>query len=875
MTEGSSVREHGIKMLSLVEKLEDLQAGLDNNTYINVILQSLPPSYDPFVVNYNMNGLENSINELINMLVQYEATTKKSESLVLVGEASTSKAKGKGARHWKMKKGKAKAGASALSAPVAPVGMGKGKGKVVPSQTRQMMFVYIAGKRAIGRGSAPSSSPVQVLERSKKLSRDEVVLKLGDGKAVAAEAVGIVHLVVSDQVRIELKDCYYVPGMIKNIIFISLLDNYDLIMTAQNKCKMDNQENAQIWHARLGHIFQNRIKRLVDSKTLEIDDLDHLPACESCLKGKMTTRPFMGQSTLASGLLDLIDLDVCGPLNTQARGGFFYFITFTDDHSRYGYVYLMSGEFLDYLKENGILSQWTPPGTPQLNGVSERRNRTLLDIVRSMMSFTELPLSFWGYALETAAKLLNMAPSKTVAQTSYQIWHGKPASYKYLRVWGSPAYVKRLVGDKLDPRSSLCRFVGYPKETAGYYFYDPSEQKVFVSQNAVFLGKGFSADTRREELLLKESNQPEYPSNLRGMDFWVLTGQLDNDPKTYGEAISDIDSEKWIEAIKSEMDSMSSIREVTTFKARLVAKGYTQRPGVDFEETYSPVAMAKSIRIMLAIAAWYDYEIWQMDVKMTFLNGLKQASRSWNIHFDEVIWGYDFIKNDFDPCVYKKDLGEASYILGIKIIRDRFKRMLGMTQTLYVEKVLKRFKMKNSKRGFFPVKHGVKLSKKQSPKTDEELRKLFDISYASAVGSIQTKDMFLVYDGGELILEGYSDASFQFDEDDAKSKSGFVFKPNGGVVAWKSFKHDTTADSTTEVEYIAASEAAKEAVWMKNYFQELGVVPSIAEPVVIFCDNNGTIAQAKEPRSHHKSKHILRYYHLLREIVGRGDVRMD
>ncbi|KAL0292754.1 UNVERIFIED_CONTAM: hypothetical protein Sradi_6976100 [Sesamum radiatum] len=76
MTEGSSVREHGIKMLSLVEKLEDLQAGLDNDTYIDMILQLLPPSYDPFVVNYNMNGLEKSINELINMLVQYEATTK-------------------------------------------------------------------------------------------------------------------------------------------------------------------------------------------------------------------------------------------------------------------------------------------------------------------------------------------------------------------------------------------------------------------------------------------------------------------------------------------------------------------------------------------------------------------------------------------------------------------------------------------------------------------------------------------------------------------------------------------------------------------------------------------------------------------------------
>ncbi|KAL0336650.1 UNVERIFIED_CONTAM: Retrovirus-related Pol polyprotein from transposon TNT 1-94 [Sesamum radiatum] len=78
-----------------------------------------------------------------------------------------------------------------------------------------------------------------------------------------------------------------------------------------------------------------------------------------------------------------------------------------------------------------------------------------------------------------------------------------------------------------------------------------------------------------------------------------------------------------------------------------------------------------------------------------------------------------------------------------------------------------------------------------------------------------------------------------------------------------------------EAEYIAASKAAKKVVWMKNYIQELGVVPSIAEPVVIFYSNNGAIAQAKEPRSHHRSKQFLRHYHLLREMVSRGDIRMD
>ncbi|KAL0449084.1 UNVERIFIED_CONTAM: hypothetical protein Slati_1464800 [Sesamum latifolium] len=135
MAEESSVQSHGVKMLSLVEKLEDLKAGLENDTYIDVILQSLPPSYDPFIVNYNMNELEKSIHELINMLVQYEATTHKCEPAVLVGEASTSEAKGKRAGNWKRKKGKRKAvvaTASAGAALAAPTE--KGKGKVGGSQ---------------------------------------------------------------------------------------------------------------------------------------------------------------------------------------------------------------------------------------------------------------------------------------------------------------------------------------------------------------------------------------------------------------------------------------------------------------------------------------------------------------------------------------------------------------------------------------------------------------------------------------------------------------------------------------------------------------------------------------------------------------------
>jgi hypothetical protein len=151
----------------------------------------------------------------------------------------------------------------------------------------------------------------------------------------------------------------------------------------------------------------------------------------------------------------------------------------------------LSHEFSDHLKNCGIVPQLTPPGTPQWNGVSERRNQTLLDMVRSMMSQTDLPLYFWGYALETVVFALNRVPSKSVEKTPYEIWTRKCPSLPFLKILGCDAYVKRLTSTKLEPKSDKCIFVGYPRETKGYYFYNREERKVFVAQNAVFLGKEF------------------------------------------------------------------------------------------------------------------------------------------------------------------------------------------------------------------------------------------------------------------------------------------------------------------------------------------------------------------------------------------------
>src|SRR5512132_3948031 len=203
--------------------------------------------------------------------------------------------------------------------------------------------------------------------------------------------------------------------------------------------------------------------------------------------GKMTKTPFSGTMERVTDLLEIIHTDVCGPMNVEPRGGYRYFLTFTDDLSRYGYIYFMKHKSGTFEKFKEFKSEFET----QRNGVSKHRNRTLLDMVRSMMSLTDLPLSFWGYALETAAFTLNRAPSKSVETTPYELWFGKKPKLSFLKVWGCDAYVKKLQSDKLEPKSEKCVFIGYPKETVGYTFYHRSEGKTFVAKNGSFLEKEF------------------------------------------------------------------------------------------------------------------------------------------------------------------------------------------------------------------------------------------------------------------------------------------------------------------------------------------------------------------------------------------------
>ncbi|GJV10697.1 retrotransposon protein, putative, ty1-copia subclass [Tanacetum coccineum] len=633
-----------------------------------------------------------------------------------------------------------------------------------------------------------------------------------------------------------------------------------------------------------------------------------------------------------------------------------------------GALSLYVGQLVKGEADHGIIAHRTPPYTPQHNGVSERRNRTLLDMVRSMMSQTTLPKSFWDYALETAARILNMVPTKKVEKTPYEVWHGQAPKLSYLKVWGCEALVKRdtlTKPDKLEPRIVL------RKEASGSL-----EDLEIIQEEDTHPSIDTSLNHEEDDLEMDEPQSDIIPIRDLG------------EPANYKAALLDPESDKWLNAMNVEMQSMKDNEvwilvelppngktvgskwlfkkktdmdgAVHTYKARLVAKGYTQTPGIDYEETFSPVADIRAIRILIAIVAYYDYEIWQMDVQTAFLNGylneevymeqpegfvnqkypnrvcklkcsiygLKQASRQWNKRFDDEIKKFGFSQNADEPCVYlkasgsnvtflilyvddilimgnsipvlldvkshlgrcfaMKDLGEAAYILGIKIYRDRSRWLIGLCQSAYIEKILKRFHMENSKRGSIPIQEKLRLSKSQGASTPAELQRMQNVPYASAVGSIMyavrctRPDVAFAQNitsrfqqNPELRVSCYTDAGYLTKADDLKSQTGYVFVLNGGAVDWKSAKQSIFATSSAEAEYIAAFDASKEAVWVRKFISGLGVVPTIEKPINMYCDNTGAIAIANESGITKGARHFRAKVHYLREVIEFGDIKLE
>nr|GEW48739.1 hypothetical protein [Tanacetum cinerariifolium] len=318
----------------------------------------------------------------------------------------------------------------------------------------------------------------------------------------------------------------------------------------------------------------------------------------------------------------------------------------------------------------------TPPYTPQHNGVSKRHNRTLLNMVRSMMSLATLPLSFRNYALESAARILNMVLTKKVDKTPYELWHGKVYNLSYLKDFILQKESGRIV--ELEDKYIL------PSENTSEHPIEEESLALIVSQEAdvILIRRFVRTHKALDRLCLNVEIDPDRLCfNVEVKEHSL--GDL-NEPANYKATLSNPKFEKWLVPMNAEMQSMYDNKVwrlvVLPPNAKVVKSKwiYKKKTDMDSKETFSPVADIRAIRILIAIAAYYDYEICLQEVK-TYLG----------------------------KCCSMKDLGEATFILGIKIYRDRSRRLIGLSQNAYLDKILKRYRMDNSKRGSIPMIHYV------------------------------------------------------------------------------------------------------------------------------------------------------------------------
>ncbi|GJX15252.1 zinc finger, CCHC-type containing protein [Tanacetum coccineum] len=628
---------------------------------------------------------------------------------------------------------------------------------------------------------------------------------------------------------------YVCNGMIRLNLNYPLFNASACMITSSHSNSLSKSE---LWHARLGHVHYKRMRDMSKMSLIPAFDMTH-ESCKTCMLTKITRQPFKGVNR-ESKVLDLIHSDLCDFHANPSLGHNKYVITFIDDASRYCYVYLLhakhealdkfkiykqevelqrqdlikvlrtdrGGEYYDpvYFQSTSIIHQTTDPYTPQQNRVAERKNRTLKEMINSMLSYSRLSEGFWGEGMLTACYILNRTPNKNSKQTPYEIWTKKVPNLTYLRVWGCRAVV-RLTETKmknLGEKGIYCIFIGYAEHSKCYRFYviEPNDyvsvNSIIESRDAIFDEERFTSIPRPKGMIQPSSSKitedevegtddvpgtsvPRKSTRTRkaksfGFDFqlYLVEGTrdktlsqreyyfiIDEDPMTLSEAIASRDVAFWKEA-----------------------------KGIDFFDTYAPVARTSTVRLLLALAGIHYLVIHQMDVKTAFLNG----------DLDEEIYmkqPESFVIPEHESkltSVYSKFDASGK---GRNHLLLEYSRAIGCLMYAMI-----------STRPDIAFAVG-KLSRYTSALHWQALGRVFQ--YLKG-----TKDYGLTYSGYPSVIEGYSDASWINNMEDHSSTSGWVFLLGGGAISWASKKQTCITSSTMESEFVALAAAGNEAEWFSG-----------------------------------------------------------
>ncbi|KAJ9547066.1 hypothetical protein OSB04_019609 [Centaurea solstitialis] len=708
--------------------------------------------------------------------------------------------------------------------------------------------------------------------------------------------------------------------------------------------------------------------------------------CSTCEKGKQTMASFKSkQISSISSPLHLLHMDLFGPVNVQSIAGKKYTLVIVDEYSRYTWVFFLRSKsdapeeiilFIRKMEKLNNLSvrsirrkNFSSVRTPQQNGIVERRNRTLIEAARLMLSEANLATQFWAEAVNTTCYTQNRSLIvKRFRKMAYELFRNRKPSIEHFHIFGCVCYIlnnKDNLG-KFDSKSDDGIFLGYSSisktyrvqtieetihvrfDESGPTFPHPHDNEEInqwadsffqvpdfpiVDPTPQNLPDGFEETSTPTQThvpvvidatpitqVTPEPDQPTSsedlsesalaPSNLlpgpstneastSGQAYqppslrWTKDHPIDqvlgnpssgvktrrqssniclyvnfiseNEPKEIDEAMRD---PAWVPSMQEELAEFirnnvwllvprpRKLGTIIRNKARLVTQGYRQEEGIDYDETFAPVARLEAIRLFLAFAAHMNFKVFQMDIKNVFLNGKLNEE----VYVSQLP---GFVDPKFPDHVYK--LNNALY--GLKQAPRAWYDTLS---TFLLSKGFEHRKIDSESLAYCCILQRVILiscilhaEPKESHLTD--VKQIFRyLNGTPNLGLWYTKDSW-------FDLTAYSDSDFAGCKIDGKSTTGGCQLLGGKLVSWTSKKQNSMSTSTTEAEYVAAGICCAQVLWMRNQLQDYDIQLS---KIPIYCDNTLAIAIANNPVLHSKTKHIQVRYHFIRDHVMNGDIEL-
>ncbi|GKB31879.1 retrovirus-related pol polyprotein from transposon TNT 1-94 [Tanacetum coccineum] len=609
-------------------------------------------------------------------------------------------------------------------------------------------------------------------------------------------------------------------------------------------------------------------------------------------------------------------------------------------------------QFGKYCDLNGISHNFSAPRTPQSNGVVERKNRTLQEMSRTMLNEQSIPQKFWCNAIDTSTYIINRVSIRRIlGKTPYELLRGRKPNLNYFRVFGSKCFIlnKRDYFTKFDPKS----YEGTPPPPKT----SPLEDDELVEEEAIEVSKIKPVGNDLEDISLennqmvniKESKSHPLENVIGNLNQRTLRSQAQDksnffcfistiEPKNINEALKD---KNWVMAIQEKLNQLKTNdvwglvpdpmdmtiigtkwvyrnkldenEVVTRNKARLVAQGYNQQEGIDYDETYAPVARLESIRILLAYACALDFKLYQMDVKSAFLNGfineevyvaqppgfidfakpnyvyklkkalygLKQAPKAWYDRLKAFLIKHNYSMGMVDNTLFTKK--KDSNIIIVQIYVDDI--IFGSTCQEMCDDFAKimhdEFEM--SMMGELNFFLGLQIKQLDDgiffnqSKYIKEMLKKFGLEDSKPIKTpISTETKLTRDEEGESVdntkYRGMIGIRHVGDYVDRKSTSGVCTFMGCCLTSWFSKKQTALAISTTKAEYVSAEKACQQALWMKQALVDYGIM---LDDILIMCDNKGAIDLSKNPVQHSRTKHIEIRHHFLRDNVQKWNISIE